>query len=140
LVLLDDPGDFEDSVRPPSFLVVPSRLSSAVVAASPRRSPEDFRDRERDRDDFFGFESEELSVDFDPERAPFFEPEFDLEAESDFDREPLPCLVAFFGDRDDDLVARRLSGPRTGTRSTKTQPIPSTGLAPMRRPSSNNHS
>ncbi len=35
-------------------------------------------------------------------------------------------------------VARLLAGPRTGTRGTNTQPMPSTGLPPMRRSSSNN--
>ena len=38
------------------------------------------------------------------------------------------------------LVARRLTGPRTGTRATKTQPTPGTGLPPQRRPSANSHS
>ncbi len=42
-------------------------------------------------------------------------------------------------DRFDIRSARRLTGPRTGTRSTNTQPMPSMGLAPRRRPSSNNH-
>ena len=34
---------------------------------------------------------------------------------------------------------RRLTGPFTGSRSTKTQPTNGTGLPPIRRPSSNNH-
>ena len=38
------------------------------------------------------------------------------------------------------LTARRLIGPRTGTRGTKTQPTLGTGLPPMSRPSSNNQS
>src|SRR5690349_159 len=33
-------------------------------------------------------------------------------------------------------VARRLTGPRTGVRSRKTQPTPGTGFPPMSRPSS----
>ena len=37
-------------------------------------------------------------------------------------------------------VARRLVGPRTGVRHTKTQPMAGTGLAPRSRPSSNNQS
>jgi len=37
------------------------------------------------------------------------------------------------------LTERRLTGPRTGTRFTQTQPTCGTGLPPMRRPSSNNH-
>ncbi len=36
-------------------------------------------------------------------------------------------------------VERRLSGPRTGDRSTNTQPTPGMGLPPTRRPSSNSH-
>src|SRR3954454_2845357 len=36
-------------------------------------------------------------------------------------------------------VERRLATPRTGERSTNTQPTPAIGLPPMRRPSSNNH-
>ena len=35
--------------------------------------------------------------------------------------------------------ARRLTAPRTGTRATKTQPTPGTGLPPKRRSSSNSH-
>ena len=38
------------------------------------------------------------------------------------------------------LTARRLIGPRTGTRGTKTQPTLGTGLPPMSRPSSNSQS
>jgi len=34
-------------------------------------------------------------------------------------------------------TARRLTGPRTGARGTKTQPTWGTGLPPMSRPSSN---
>ena len=37
-------------------------------------------------------------------------------------------------------VARRLVGPRTGVRHTKTQPMAGTGLAPRRRPSSKSQS
>ncbi len=37
------------------------------------------------------------------------------------------------------LVALRLIGPRTGTRSTQTHPMCGTGLPPMRRPSSKSH-
>ncbi len=37
-------------------------------------------------------------------------------------------------------VARRLTGPRTGTRATNTQPTPGTGLPPQSRPSENSHS
>ena len=37
-------------------------------------------------------------------------------------------------------TARRLTGPRTGTRATKTQPTPGTGLPPQSRPSSKSHS
>ena len=37
-------------------------------------------------------------------------------------------------------VARRLMGPRTGVREVNTQPMPGTGLPPMRRPSSKSHS
>ncbi len=39
----------------------------------------------------------------------------------------------------DPRVAFRLIGPRTGTRSTHTQPTCGTGLPPMRRPSSKSH-
>lgn len=37
-------------------------------------------------------------------------------------------------------VDRRLSGPRTGDRSTNTQPMPGTGLPPISRPSSKSQS
>ena len=37
-------------------------------------------------------------------------------------------------------VAFRLTGPRTGRRSTNTQPTCGTGLPPIRRPSSKSHS
>ena len=37
-------------------------------------------------------------------------------------------------------VALRLTGPRTGMRSTKTQPTWGTGFPPIRRPSSKSHS
>ncbi|CAB4914731.1 unannotated protein [freshwater metagenome] len=38
------------------------------------------------------------------------------------------------------LTALRLTGPRTGTRGTKTQPTPGTGLPPQSRSSWNSHS
>ena len=37
------------------------------------------------------------------------------------------------------FTERRLVGPRTGKRSTKTHPTRGTGLPPMRRPSSKSH-
>ena len=37
-------------------------------------------------------------------------------------------------------MARRLLSPRTGVRFTNTQPTFGTGLPPIKRPSSNNHS
>jgi hypothetical protein len=37
-------------------------------------------------------------------------------------------------------TARRLAGPRTGARSTNTQPTCGTGLPPIRRPSSKSQS
>ena len=40
----------------------------------------------------------------------------------------------------DSRTARRLTGPRTGVRLTKTQPIGGTGLPPTRRPSSKSQS
>ncbi len=48
------------------------------------------------------------------------------------------ALVAgvFFAAR----VARRLTGPRTGTLATKTHPTPGTGLPPQSRPSEKSHS
>ena len=46
------------------------------------------------------------------------------------------AFVAFF----ESFTARRLIGPRTGTRGTNTQPTLGTGLPPMSRPSSNSHS
>ena len=51
-------------------------------------------------------------------------------------RRPDVVLRVVFVDR----VALRLTGPRTGTRSTKTQPTCGTGLPPINRPSSNSHS
>ena len=46
------------------------------------------------------------------------------------------ALTDFF----ESLTARRLIGPRTGTRGTNTQPTLGTGFPPTRRPSSNNQS
>ena len=37
------------------------------------------------------------------------------------------------------LTERRLAGPRTGTRSMKTQPTCGTGLPPISRPGSKSH-
>src|SRR5436853_2297325 len=46
-----------------------------------------------------------------------------------------PFLVSFRASRTD----RRLAGPRTGARSTKTHPTFGTGLPPISRPSSKSH-
>ena len=128
---------FDDCLRDDCFDEVDSSdcFAESERRASGAASADFLRPRRRPEEDVSSFGA---SFSASLARAESFAASLDASSRFEPRREPgdLPPTGSFFASR----TARRLTGPRTGTRATKTQPTPGTGLPPQSRPSENSHS